>query len=380
MLILFVLCLCLIYPYTVYPVVLWHLSRSKSVEADSSDADRLPSVAVVISVYNGEDYIGKKLDNLLSQNGFDQDCSIYVVSDGSTDETEEIVERYHHDQVYLIKTGGRVGKTRAENMALDRIETDIVLFTDASTIFEKNVLNNLRRCLAHPYVGCVSTVDKIYGDDPTLTGQEGLYVRYEMLLRKLESDLGILVGASGSGYACKRELAKNIPAQLTRDMFTPLFARQRGLLSLSDADSICYVKTQPNPANEYVRKVRTIIGGYDTLWEMKGLMNPLKYGLFAFALVSHKLLRWLGGVFLIGIVVTTAILGFEENNWLFKGVFVIEVLFLVLSISKYLGWSKINNRYLNSLYYFVLANVAALHALYNSLAGKSVVTWEPTKR
>ena len=378
--ILFTLCMLLIYPYTLYPAVLWCLRRLRSHCSDFPEPSRLPSLAVIISVYNGERYIRKKLMNLLSQNGFDQNCSIYVVSDGSTDATEDIVNRFEHAQIHLIRSEKRIGKTRAENMALEQIKADIVLFTDASTLFEKNTLNNLRQRLANPLVGCVSTVDRVHGDDPTLTEQEGLYVRYEMLLRKFESDLGILVGASGSGYACKRELAKPIPGKLTRDMFTPLFAWQCGYFALSDEESVCYVKTQPNPANEYMRKVRTITGGYDTLWAMKGLLNPFKYGLIAFALISHKLLRWLGGVFLVGIVIVTAAIGFIEDKGLMQGVFMIELLFIGLFFVKYFGWMEINNRYFNSLYYFVMANMAALHALYNSLMGKSAVTWEPTTR
>jgi len=374
------LAIVLIYPYIFYPVILLGLQRFRSIQYDFRDGERLPSIAIVISVYNGEEYIKNKIDNLLEQTGFDKDCFIYIVSDGSTDKTEEVVESVMNDQIFLIKTGGRVGKTQAENMALERIDSDVVLFTDVSTIFDKNVLYNLRKCMTDTRVGCVSTVDKVRGDNESLADQEGLYVRYEMLLRKLESNLGILVGASGSGYVCKRQLAKPIPENMTRDMYTPLLAREHGLLSFSDEQSICIVKTQQNPAKEYARKVRTIVGGYDTLWYMKRLMNPFKYGLFAFALISHKLLRWFGWLFIIGIIFTTAVLMFGEHSKLYQLLFAFEITFVLLSIAKYYGLIEIKMRYFDALYYFMLANVASLHALYKSITGKSAVIWEPTKR
>lgn len=372
-------CIMILYPYLIYPVILLAISHLKNgKKKDSSMLIHSLKVTFLISVHNAENYIKAKLENILELDGFHRFYEIIVVSDLSTDRTDEIVLDMGHPSVRLIRSPSRIGKTNAENYALSYVTGDIIIFTDASTPFQKDSLVQLLKHFSNPKVGCVSTEDVILTQNQSAS-EEGLYVKFEMWLRRMESELGILGGVSGSGYACRRELAINIPGHLTRDLHVPLFAREKGMLSLSEPCAKCYVLTQEDVVKEFQRKVRTFTGGIATMFYMLHVLNPLKYGGLAVSFINHKLIRWLGPFFLLLLFCTTAMLSL--HSIFFAIFFYLQMVMYIYTFARFAGFIKLNKKSpLNMLFFFILTNIAACLSWLNYFFGKKFVVWEPTKR
>lgn len=369
--------LVIVYPYLIYPPLLWLVRRLRGGLQAPVGVTHTPSVSVIVPVHNGAAHISRKLANLRAQIRYGETMHIVVVSDGSTDGTEERVRAADFDNVTLVQTGTRVGKTVAENWALETVDSDIIVFTDATTEFAPGTVQRLVERFADPRVGCASTEDRIVAAGGQGV-QEGLYVRFEMWLRRIESDLGLLSGMSGSGYACRHELAERIPAALTRDMHVPLRARERGLLSVSVPDAQCYIAAGGTPRAELRRKLRTFTNGIDTMAAMQHLLLPWRSGLFAFALWSHKVIRWLGALGMLGLLVASVALAPASPLWL-----VLLVVQLAGYVNVLLHWvfdrSPMGGP-VETLSFFALTNLAAALAWAAHFRGQSFVTWGPTQR
>jgi cellulose synthase/poly-beta-1,6-N-acetylglucosamine synthase-like glycosyltransferase len=378
-----ILAFLIIYPYTLYPLILKLFVTARQHIENTNFTEREPpslSIAFLICVFNGEEIIEKKINNILNLSGYKDDCHIYIVSDHSSDKTDQIVSNLCNDRIRLIRCPSRYGKTKAENYALNYISSDIIIFSDATTMFDDNLLAHILPHFSNPRVGCVSTTDKIYtsySENISKPSQEGIYVKYEMLLRKLETQLDVLTGASGSGYACRRTLAVEIPQHLTRDLFVPLYAYQNGMISVSDEMAICYIYTKSDYTHEITRKIRTFTNGIDTLMYMKNLLNPFKFGLFAYCLVSHKLLRWFGGILMI-LLYIASLLG--SGNIYIAGFFSVQTMVHLYSFFRYKGILEHACGYCDTIYYFVVTNIATLIAWHNHIRNIHFAVWEPTKR
>lgn len=370
-----------IYPYLIYPLVLVTIRtvRGRRSLAEIKSGVAPSNVTFIISVYNGEHHIGSKLSNLVHLRGFDETCRVIVVSDSSADSTDEIVQSFPHPSVRLLRATERRGKAEAENLALRHTDSDIIVFTDAATLLDVGALEAMLTHFGDARVGCVSTEDRIMTENTgSQTSEEGIYVKYEMLLRHLESGLGVLAGASGSAYACRRSIALELPSHLTRDFHVPLEARKRGLLTLSEPRALCAISTQRSLGAEYARKVRTFTGGIDTLMYMKDLLNPFRYGLFSVALISHKLIRWLGPLFLACVFLLTGLRAPSSVDM--AVLFISQVgVYGYCVLRAYARWGS-GGRFADLLYFFVITNCAAVVAWYNHFRGRRFAVWQPTIR
>jgi cellulose synthase/poly-beta-1,6-N-acetylglucosamine synthase-like glycosyltransferase len=372
----------IVYPYVVYPGFLALVSRIKTrheQETQAADSSYSATVDFVICVYNGEAHIEKKLRNVVGLRGFRPEYRVLVLSDCSTDRTDEIVNAFPHPSVRLIRMPSRVGKTSAENHGLRHTAAEILVFTDASTLFEDEALMRIIERFSDPKVGCVSTEDIVVSEkDGVSPMQEGAYVKYEMFVRRLESRLGILAGASGSGYACRRQLAIEIPVHLTRDLFVPLHGHELGFRTVTEPRAKCQIVAQQNAQKELGRKIRTFTGGIDTLLCLKHLMNPMKHGWFAMSVLSHKLVRWLGPLFLVVLLALSVVASFW-GPWMWW------LVTLQLGTYAYCGFRFYRGRpgpigMMEIVYFFLVTNVAAGIAWINHFKRKTFVTWEPTSR
>jgi len=219
-----------------------------------------------------------------------------VMSDASTDRTDDIVRGFAARGVRLVRMPVRKGKTAAENHALQLVTSEIVVNTDATIRIPRASLRSLVRVFQDPTIGAASGRDVSVGDLAAEgNGGEGGYVGYEMSIRALETRLGGIIGASGCLYAIRRRLVDTaFPEALSRDFASPLRARLLGTRTVSVDDALCMVPRTRSLQAEYRRKIRTMLRGLNTLWHMRALTNPFTYGRFAWMLVSHKLVRWLG--------------------------------------------------------------------------------------
>jgi cellulose synthase/poly-beta-1,6-N-acetylglucosamine synthase-like glycosyltransferase len=284
------------YALVVYPVILWLLSRLTPAPKVWRDPPEWPTVTILIPAYNEERSIAGTLESLLALDYPADRREIVVMSDASSDRTDEIVQGFAARGVRLVRMSERKGKTAAENHTLRSVTSEIVVNTDATIRVPSGSLRPLIRVFQDPTIGAASGRDESVGDI-TAAGNtgEGGYVGYEMSVRALETRLGGIIGASGCLYAIRRRLVDTaFPEALSRDFASPLRARILDTRTVSVDEALCLVPRTRSLQAEYRRKIRTMLRGLNTLWHMRSLMNPFTYGRFAWMLVSHKLVRWLG--------------------------------------------------------------------------------------
>lgn len=362
------------YSYLGYPVLLIVLGflRNRSVKK----GDITPNVSLIITAYNEEKRIREKIENALQQDYPRDRLEILVASDCSEDRTDEIVRSLASKGVQLVRAERRGGKEAAQKLAVNAATGEILVFSDVATILPPNAIANIVKNFYDPTVGCVSSVDRVL-DSGSATGGEGIYVKYEMLLRNLETRVGTLVGLSGSFFAARREVCQNWQSELQSDFNTLLNAVHLGLRGVSDPESVGYYKNIADETREYERKVRTVLRGISVFMKGLPMLNPFRYGIFSWQLLSHKLCRWLVSIALIFAFVSNAFLIHRSSFYL--SVFVLQLAFYALA----LGGVRINPSSRNILKipsFFVLVNLSILTAWFRYLRGQRIVTWEPSER
>lgn len=371
-----------VYAYAGYPLALWLLGRMRRPEEPASDPDVWPRVSIVLAVYNEARQVREVLDALLALDYPRDRLQILVVSDASDDGTDAMVRAYAGRGVELLQLERRSGKTAAENAALAHITGDIVLNTDASVRVHEGALKPLVRALEDPTVGVatgrdVSVAPRSGARD---TGESG-YVGYEMSVRELENRVGGIVGASGCLYAIRRELHEiPLPEHLSRDFASALTAREHGFRSLSVPEALCLVPRAGSLTREYLRKVRTFTRGIQTLAYKRHLLNPLRTGLFAWKLASHKICRWGVPVAALAALPALAILASAHAwaRWLLGW----GLMGAVLGAAGV--WLDARGRPVGRLLripaFVLVGNAAALGAIVRAMRGKGMAVWEPTRR
>jgi cellulose synthase/poly-beta-1,6-N-acetylglucosamine synthase-like glycosyltransferase len=283
------------YAYAVYPVILRLLALGRPAPAPPTDPTAWPFISITVPAYNEERAIRATIENLLACDYPADQREILVVSDASTDGTDAIVREYAARGVTLLRLPERGGKTAAENAAGSAVRGAIVINTDASVRVERHSLKPLVRMFGDPTVGVASGRDVSVGDIAVEgnAGESG-YVGYEMGLRALETRVGSIIGASGCFYAFRHAVYDTrFPDALSRDFASVLIAREQGFRSVSVDAAVCFVPRTVSLEAEFRRKIRTMARGLATLWYKRALLNPFRYGAFAFMLASHKLARWL---------------------------------------------------------------------------------------
>ncbi|HEX9912755.1 MAG TPA: glycosyltransferase family 2 protein [candidate division Zixibacteria bacterium] len=342
----------------------------------------VPTATLLIPVYNGEKVIKDKLENCLSLFYPKNKLEIMVISDCSTDKTEEIVSSYEHKGVKLLRLEQRSGKTRALNMALRELQSEVVFFTDTSTLLTKDSLVKIAKNFADTRVGCVSGEDRsISALQEKGESGEGVYVGMEMKLRRLESEICNLTGVSGCLYAIRRELVDQIPNDLIDDFYLPLQVAKQGKRVISESEGIAYVTRVANFKEEFKRRRRTALGGLEVFFSELSLLNPFKYGFFSLELLSHKLLRWLTPFLFLLLVLCNL---FLLQHFIFKLTLLVEIfsVFIALVYLFFLANKKLTGFFsmIESVFYFYLVNLALLLAWTKFILGKREIIWEPSKR
>ena len=369
-----------LYAYLGYPILLKLLSLLRPQPASPGEPSTWPLITITIPAYNEERAIAATLDAILATDYPADRRQILVVSDASTDRTDEIVRGYADRGVELLRVPVRGGKTAAENAAREHLRGDIVVNTDASVRIAPNALKPLIARFADPRVGVASGRDVSVGQlDHDLNLGESGYVGYEMWVRALETRVGSIVGASGCFYAIRRPLHLTLfPAALSRDFACALIAREQGYRAVSVEEAVCFVPRIQSLRREYRRKVRTLTRGLETLWYKRALLNPIRYGLFAWMLASHKLVRWLAPWGLALAAAGWLLMAVALDSALLLGIFVLP---LLLAIG---GWLWPEDRQAPRIVavpaYLVSGIVAAMDAWLRALRGERNPVWEPTRR
>ncbi len=375
MIILFCLSILLVaYAYLGYPLVLWALTKIRGRDVRKSEI--FPSVSIIIAARNEADKIRQKIENTLTLNYRPGLVEVIVASDASDDETDNIVQEYGARGVQLVRATQRGGKEYAQGLAVMEANGEILVFTDVATILEQDAIRRLVENFADPTVGAVSTEDVLV-DSAGAPTAEGLYVNYEMWVRRLESRFHSLVGLSGSCFAIRRKLCSEWSSILASDFMGALRSARGGYRAVVDPSVRGRFPAVVSTQVEVPRKVRTFLRGITVVMSNVDMLNPIRYGRFAFQLVSHKLLRFVAPFLLLTILATSWIL---MDELLFRLLFWTQVGFYALGMVGGLVPLLQRNRIIRVAYYFTMVQWAMFLAWAKYTRGQQQVAWEPSKR
>lgn len=362
------------YTYFGYPLVLWVLTRIRSQDVQKGEI--FPSVSIIIAARNEADKLRFKIKNTLAQDYPPSLLEVIVASDASDDETDSIVQEFAPEGVRLIRARDRRGKEHAQGLAVIEAKGDVLVFTDAASILEWDTLKRLVKNFSDPMVGAVSTEDILV--DPTgIPTAEGLYVKYEMRVRRLESRFHSLVGLSGSCFAVRKELCSDWSPTLASDFMMALQAARRGYRSVADPAARVKFPAVISTHIEMRRKVRTFLRGITVLMANVDMLNLFRHGRFGFQLVSHKLLRFMAPFLLLAVLATTGQLMRDQSFFVF---FWMQVGFYFLGIVGSIAPFLQRSRLIRTPCYFTMVQWALLLAWVKYVRGQQQVSWEPSRR
>jgi glycosyltransferase involved in cell wall biosynthesis len=360
------------YPYAGYPLVLL-LIRRFSARPERLVAAEPPTVSLIVPVHNEAARLDRKIANTLALDYPADRLNVVFVSDGSTDDTVRIIGSKANPRLTLLALPERRGKAAALNAGLDRATGDIVVFTDASIALAPESIRAIVKPFADPLVGCVSGEDHI-----AEAGGEGLYGRYELYLRRLESDVHSIVGASGSFYAQRRLLCSPFEEGMAPDFVSVLRTVQQGYRALSEPAAVGEMSSVKDPKQEFDRKVRTLLRGMAALFAYKPLLNPFRHCVFAFALWSHKVLRWTVPFFLVASLLAPLAL---LDRPFFVLVFCAQLAFYATAVIALAEWGNLHRTLPGRIaLYFSSVNAAILAAWYRYSLGVRQELWTPSHR
>ncbi|HOB35046.1 MAG TPA: glycosyltransferase family 2 protein [Bacillota bacterium] len=359
----------LAFHYVGYPLLLALLARVKPAQAPAP-LKELPSVTLIISVYNEEAIMEKRLKNCLSLDYPRDKLNILVVSDGSTDGTHDIVARYA-EHVQLRVVHGRVGKTEALNRVVPELTSDIVVFTDANSMLCPDALLHLVGPFSDDRVGAVCGELRLAGGGP-----EGVYWRYEKAIKQWESRVSTLTVLNGALYALRRSLHRPMNPQAANDFQHPLQVVLQGYRSVYQPLAVAWEEAPGEDMVEARRRVRIISRGWKGLASNLYVLNPRQVGGFSLQFIARKLLRWLGPVFMFAALTANI---FLARHPLYAPFLCLQAAFYGLAAAGFI-LNKLKIRLLPFYfpYYFCLINWAALLGLIHFLRGDDSATWTPT--
>ena len=338
-----------------------------------------PSVTILISAYNEEEAIGATIANKLALDYPADRIEILVTSDGSTDRTDDIVRSFGCNSVCLLHQEPRAGKTSALNKAVPLARGEIIVFSDANSIYAPDALRKLVANFADQSVGYV-TGRMIYADpDGTPIGEGcGAYMRYENALRSIETRIGSVVGVDGGIDAMRKSLYRPMNPDQLPDFVQPLKVTEQGYRVVYEPEAVLWESSLKESRDEYRMRVRVSLRAFWALFDMRGLLAPWRAPLFAWQLWSHKVLRYLCFVFLLAAYLSNALL--MKKNYLYLSFFAMQnAAYCIAMLTPLLERNGIRSMLFTFARYFLLLNVAAAHAFGKFMMGKKQVIWTPRK-
>jgi glycosyltransferase involved in cell wall biosynthesis len=365
------------YVYAGYPLAVALLGRI--VSRPVRKGMREPMVTVIIAAYNEEESIGATIENKLALDYPREKLEVLIISDGSTDQTDTIVDRFAARNVRLFRQEPRAGKTCAINLAIPKARGEIIVFSDANSIYAPDALRKLISNFSDPEVGYV-TGKMIYANPDGTSIGEGCsaYMRYENWLREIETLIGSVVGVDGGIDAMRKEIYRPMNSDQLPDFVQPLKVIEQGYRVVYEPDALLWETTLKGAGDEYRMRVRVSLRAFWALFDMRKLLEPWSTPLFAWQLWSHKALRYLCFVFLIAAYASNALL--LADGSLYRLLFALQNGgFVVAFAAPLLERNGMKSRVFTFARYFLLLNLAAAHAFGKFILGKKQVIWTPRK-
>jgi cellulose synthase/poly-beta-1,6-N-acetylglucosamine synthase-like glycosyltransferase len=337
-----------------------------------------PTISVLIAAYNEEGGIQKKIEQTLALDYPADKIEIIVLSDCSTDRTDEIVKSFTDPRVRLLRAPQRKGKTNAQNLGVEVAQGEVLIFSDATTVYHPLALQYLATNYVDPKVGAVSGRYQYFdpeGKSPTGSGMIAFW-NYENFIKMMQSRIRTISGCCGCIYSVRRAAYTPLHPDVISDLVQPLWAIQKGYRVVFEDRALAYEETTKSSKEEFSMRVRVVTRGMRGILSVQGLLNPAKYGWVSFQLFSHKILRWMVPFFLLLLFASNAVLW--NHSW-FGLLFALQVVFygfalLTLLIPLHRVWKP-----LGIPLYFCTLNAAALRSTLEVVRGRKYVVWETVR-
>ena len=365
----------LVYIYIGYPLLVWALSILFGNSPVHGDA--LPSVSLLIPAYNEEAHIEEKIKNSLSLDYPKEKLEIAIASDGSSDQTNAIAQHFTSPQVKLFAMPKNIGKAAMLSEVVPKLSGEVVVFSDASSELEADSLKILVGNFADSKVGCACGLYRIKGHDiDTRSRGEGMYWKYETMIKENESRLHSILGAHGAFYAIRKNLFAPIASLTVNDDYIiPMRIVSQGFRAVYEPKACSWEKELASLEGEFARRRRIAVGNCQQIVELCSLLNPLR-GWIAFEFFSHKVLRTLAPLFLISMFASTFWLATPLAAVMFflQGALYISALFGYILQKQ--GKSV---RLLSATLYFCMGNLAMLAGLIKFISNPKKPAWERSR-
>jgi len=335
-------------------------------------------LSVLIAAHNEESSIKRKLDATLSLDYPVDKLEVLVLSDGSTDGTDEIVRLVADPRVRLIRTDSRGGKTNAQNRGAREARGDILVFSDATTIYHSQALRRLAANYEDPRVGAVSGRYQYFdadGNSPTGFGSMAFW-NYENLIKRAQSRMATISGCCGCIYSVRRTLYTELNPDIISDLVQPLWVIQKGFKVVFESEALAYEETTRSTEEEFSMRVRVVTRGMRGLLSVRDLFKPWKHPWVCFQLVSHKVLRWLVPVFLVLLLLSNIPLAVKP---FFAFTLALQILFYLLAVVAKVTPIHRTWKVLGVPLFFCTLNAAAVVSLIRLWQGQRYTVWQPTR-
>lgn len=379
------------YAYLGYGILLFALVKvkrlvSKNATPSYLEAD-LPGVVFIVAAYNEEDYIVEKIKNCLAFDYPKEKIECWFVTDGSNDSTPKLVEDYPTlpgQTVKLFHSPERRGKIAAVERVMAFVKAPITIFTDANTDVNPMAIRNIVRHYADPKVGAVAGEKRIaLGEKDDASGAgEGIYWKYESLLKKWDSELYSAIGAAGELFSIRTEQYRHVEQDtLIEDFVMTMGIAMRGFKIVYEPDAYAVESSSASISEELKRKVRIAAGALQAVWRLRSLLNPFKYGLLSFQYISHRVLRWTLAPLALPIIFGLNIWLAMGGSLLYKALLVGQILFYAFAVLGYIFERKqLKIKAFFVPYYFCVMNYAMYRGFFRLVGGRQSVVWEKAKR
>lgn len=365
------------YTYIGYPLLMTVARYFFTKKILKQESNKVLTASVVIAVRNEATNIIKRLENLSLQNYPHNKIEIIVVSDGSTDDTVSLINEFIKSsqelKVKIFSLDTNEGKPRAINFGVRQAQGEILVFTDARQEFEPDVISELVSNFSDPVIGCVS--GELFfrtSSDSNIHQEMGAYWKYEKYLRKTESAVDSVVGVTGAIYAMRKLLYKEIPENtLIDDVLIPMLVSMQGYRIIFDENAIAYDIVSTDTGQEWMRKVRTLSGNWQLLFDHAYLLNPFKNKM-VLQFVSHKILRLLVP-FLLLLVLALSFMLVEQGYFWF---FVLQMVVYIVVLLSALFPAVRKGGMINLLYFFAVLNAAVVVSFYKVAIRRQTNLWK----
>ncbi len=368
-----------VYTLFVFPVLLLlrGLLVRRTVRADRSHT---PSVTVLVGAYNEADNIRARIENLLAQDYPADRLEIVVASDGSSDETVAIAESFDDPRVRALDLP-RGGKGNALNLAVPETNGEILVFTDANTVFAENVVRELVTPFADETVGGVGG-DQVYtrdGTPSTTADGERAYWSYDRLLKRLQSRAGSITSATGAIYAIRKSLYTPVPPNAMDDFVISTGVVANGQRLVYNGEAKAFEPVATREGVEFSRKVRIVAQGLAAVLHVRPLLNPFRYGFYSLQLFTHKVLRRLLFAAALVLLVVSPLLW--QQGLVYQVATVGQIAFYVMAAVGIVARGR-GGRFgkpFAMAYFLCAVNVAAAIATLRTVTGRAIKRWEPER-